>query len=80
MTKPQEFEISVRSEDPKKKEKPEEGEKDKEEGSSKLLKDAVKPKDGKEDEGEDLVSYLSDITSPCLSNADAVRRRSPAPK
>ncbi|KAG6857037.1 hypothetical protein H0H87_010391 [Tephrocybe sp. NHM501043] len=54
MTKPTEFAISVKSEDPKKKEKPEDGEKDKEEGSSKLLKD-VKPKDGgKEEEGEDL--------------------------
>ncbi|KAG6909917.1 hypothetical protein DXG01_014437 [Tephrocybe rancida] len=54
MTNPTEFAISVQSEDPKKKEKPEDGEKDKEEGSSKLLKD-VKPKEaGKEDEGEDL--------------------------
>ncbi|KAG5635729.1 hypothetical protein H0H81_010267 [Sphagnurus paluster] len=54
MAKPTEFEISVRSEDPKKKkEKPEDAEKDKEEGSSKLLKD-VKAKDGKEEDGEDL--------------------------
>ncbi|KAF5383134.1 hypothetical protein D9615_005031 [Tricholomella constricta] len=53
MSKPSEFTISVRSEDPKKKDKPENGEKDKEEGSSKLLKD-VKAKDSKEDEGEEL--------------------------
>ncbi|KAG6853411.1 hypothetical protein C0991_004642 [Blastosporella zonata] len=54
MTNPTEFAISVKSEDPKKKEKPEDGDKDKEEGSSKLLKD-VKPKEaGKEEEGEDL--------------------------
>jgi hypothetical protein len=56
MTKPQEFTIQVQSEDPKKKEKPEENEKDKAEGSSKLLKD-VKP-DSKEDEGEELVRML----------------------
>lgn len=54
MTKAQEFAISVRSEDPQKKEKPEDGEKDKAEGSSKLLKDGKSKEDGKE--GEELVS------------------------
>ncbi|KAG6873884.1 hypothetical protein C0995_009663 [Termitomyces sp. Mi166 len=55
MTKSQEFSITVRSEDPKKKEKPENGEKDKAEGSSKLLKDGKsKEGGGKEDEGEEL--------------------------
>ncbi|KAG6868638.1 hypothetical protein C0993_012682 [Termitomyces sp. T159_Od127] len=52
MTKAQEFAISVRSEDPQKKEKPEDGEKDKAEGSSKLLKDDKSKGDDKE--GEEL--------------------------
>ncbi|KAF9457552.1 armadillo-type protein [Collybia nuda] len=52
MTKPQEFTIQVQSEDPKKKEKPEQKENEKAEGSSKLLKD-VKT-DGKGDDSEDL--------------------------
>lgn len=52
MADPVEFAIKVQSEDPKKKEKPED--KDKEEGSSKLLKD-VKVKEGDEGEGEELV-------------------------
>jgi len=47
MSKPQEFSIKVQSEDPKKKEKPDD--KPSLEGSSKLLKD-------KEQEGEELVS------------------------
>jgi len=50
MSKPQEFSIKVQSEDPKKKEKPED--KPDLEGSSKLLKDDKK-KDG--EEGEELV-------------------------
>lgn len=50
MAKSTEFEIAVKSEDPKKPQKKEE-DKDKAEGSSKL---PVK-KDGKEDEGEELV-------------------------
>lgn len=54
MTKPQEFTIQVQSDDPKKKEKPEQNENEKAEGSSKLLKD-VKPGDGKGDDSEDLV-------------------------
>ncbi|RDB30373.1 26S proteasome regulatory subunit rpn-1 [Hypsizygus marmoreus] len=54
MSKPTEFAITVQSEDPKKKkEKPEDAQKDKEEGSSKLLKD-VKPTVDEKDEGEDL--------------------------
>lgn len=56
MTKAQEFSISVKSEDPKKKEKPENDKPDLE-GSSKLLKDG-KTKDGKADEDPDeLVRY-----------------------
>ncbi|KNZ81635.1 26S proteasome regulatory subunit rpn-1 [Termitomyces sp. J132] len=54
MTKSQEFTITVRSEDPKKKEKPEDGEKDKAEGSSKLLEDGKSKEGGKENEGEEL--------------------------
>lgn len=57
MTKPQEFTIQVQSEDPKKKEKPEQNENEKAEGSSKLLKD-VKPGDEKGDDSEDLVCVL----------------------
>lgn len=57
MSKPQEFAITVKSDDPKEKEKP----KDKPDlqGSSKLLKD------GKEEEGEELVrmSIISDRQS-----------------
>lgn len=49
MSKPQEFAITVKSDDPKEKDKP----KDKPDlqGSSKLLKD------GKEEEGEELVRH-----------------------
>jgi len=50
MAKAQEFSIKTPSEDPKKKE----GEPDKAEGSSKLLK-SKKTEDGKEGEGEELV-------------------------
>ena len=57
MTKPTEFAISVQSEDPKKKQKAEDPEKDKDkaEGSSKSPQGNAK-KDGKEDEAEELVS------------------------
>jgi 26S proteasome regulatory subunit N1 len=51
MAKATEFEITVQSDDPKKKEQPED--KDKAEGSSKQSKDVKKT--GKEDEGEELV-------------------------
>jgi hypothetical protein len=54
MAKPTEFEISVQSEDPKKKEQPED--KDKAEGSSKQSKDGKK--DGKDDQGEELVCNI----------------------
>jgi 26S proteasome regulatory subunit N1 len=55
MAKANEFEITVQSDDPKKKEQPEA--KDKAEGSSKPSKDAKK--DGKEDEGEELVCTVT---------------------
>jgi hypothetical protein len=56
MANPTEFAIAVKSEDPKKKDKPEDADKDKDkaEGSSKT---AAK-KDGKEDEAEELVGDI----------------------
>lgn len=61
MTKAQEFTIKVQSEDPKKKEKPENDKPDSE-GSSKLLKDAKK--DAKEgEEGEELVRCFLELES-----------------
>lgn len=59
MTKPTEFAISVKSDDPKKKQKTEDAEKDKDraEGSSKSPQGSTK-KDGKEDEAEELASTV----------------------
>lgn len=55
MSGPTDFAIAVPSEDPQKKKKEEkDGEKDKQEGSSKLKKDG---KDEKEEEGEELVRF-----------------------
>lgn len=62
MTKAQEFEIKVQSEDPKKKEKPEENEKDKAEGSSKLLKDVKS--DSKEDDSDEMVRLIRELQKP----------------
>lgn len=77
MAKPTEFEITVQSDDPKKKGQPED--KEKAEGSSKQSKEVKK--DGKENEGEELVRntprYLFALyLILCLT----VRRRSSAEK
>jgi hypothetical protein len=69
MTQPTDFSIQVPSEDPKKKEKPQD--KDKLEGPSKPLKGATK--DGEGEEGEELVRpvYISEV----IADFCPVRRR-----
>ena len=69
MTQPTDFSIQVQSEDPKKKEKPQN--KDKLEGSSKSLKGAKK--DGEGEEGEELVRrsiYLRSLLTSVQSEED----------
>ena len=72
MAKATEFDIAVQSDDPKKKDQPED--KNKAEGSSKQSKDGKK--DTKEDEGEELVCNTSwYLLALDLTSYLAVRRR-----